>query len=512
VDSLVCQGAWFLLCLAGVLGITVLNDGHFSYILDDAYIHLAVAEEIARGNYGVNTGEFSAPSSSVLWPFLFAPFALFSWGHFAPLILGVLSISLTIEIVLRRLRVLLPDSTGDKGRPVIARIALTAATLIFSNALWMVFIGLEHGLQILVTITTVDVILASLAGERARPWHFAAICLAPLVRYENLSFTGATAFFFLLQRRWSLAAVTLGIPVLLLAAFSAFLVANGCWAVPNSVIVKSGGAGSLAYLVGRVEGSLAESRGYLVVLLTFPLFGIAWLRRPWDKIGMAAVSLGLAGVLHFLVRTTDFQLRYDPYMLAGLFFGAVGMGLGLYPRPGLSAIPRLAALLGAFAFFSNFGSLRITQNIPVAGNNIHEQQYQMHRFATEFWKRPVAVNDLGWVSYRNDNYVLDLWGLASKEALVARKTRDNSQWMADLATGKGVGLAMIYPAWFGGIPPSWENVATMKLSRVPVTTALGSVSFYATGPGFAPELRDLLRQFRTTLPPDVILEIHEKNP
>ncbi|HWE27085.1 MAG TPA: hypothetical protein VHB97_03740, partial [Polyangia bacterium] len=51
------------------------NHGHFYYPLDDPYIHLRVAQRIWHGGYGINAGEFSSPCSSVLWPFLLAPFA-----------------------------------------------------------------------------------------------------------------------------------------------------------------------------------------------------------------------------------------------------------------------------------------------------------------------------------------------------------------------------------------------------------------------------------------------------
>lgn len=512
VDAIVCHTFWLLLCVLCVLGITSLSAGNFSYILDDGYIHLAVAEEIAKGNYGVNPREFTAPSSSIIWPFLIAPFALFSWGQFMPLIFGVVSIALTIGILLRRLRILLPDTPGDKGGAALARILCTGAALMLSNAAWIVFTGLEHGLQILVTIATVDAILAGLSGERQRPWHYLAICAGPLVRYENLTFTGAAALFFLLQRRWSHALLSLGLPMLLLAAYSLFLVAHGYFALPNSVIVKSGGGSLLANLSGRLESNLMDGRGLLLVMLTIPFFGVAWVRRPWDKAGMAGVALGLAGLLHILVRGGDVQHRYDPYMLAGLFFGAIGLAFAIVPRLAPATVPRLAAVLGLFAFAASFHYLRLSLRIPIAGNNIYEQQYQMHRFVTEFWRRPVAVNDLGWVSYRNDHYVLDLWGLASKEALVARKTRDSKEWMDTLTKEKGVGLAIIYSGWFGALPPAWKKVGTMNLSRIAVTPALGWVNFYATDPGLAPEIRDHLRQFTSTLPPDIVMEIHEKKP
>ena len=512
IDSLVCQSFWLLLCLIGVLGILSLNNGRFSYTLDDSYIHLAVAEEMAKGNYGVNPGEFTAPSSSIIWPFLLAPFAFFRIDHFAPLGIGIVSISLSIEIILRRLRVWIPDSPGDGGASLTARVLATAATLMFANAAWLVFTGLEHGLQILVSIATVDAILAGLAGERLRPWHYVAICSGPLVRYECLSFTGAAAFFFLLQKHWSRGLVLLAIPLLLLAAYSAFLLGHGYSAVPNSVLAKSSNTGAsnlLNSLPDHLEGTLRDGRGLLLALMILPLLSVAWIRRPWDKFGMAGLALGLAGILHLLLRGMDLQNRYDPYMLAGLFFGLVGIGVGMAPRPGPAFFGRLAAMLVLFAFASTFQYLRSTLRIPLAGNNIYEQQYHMHRFATEYWKRPVAVNDLGWVSYRNDNYVLDLWGLASKEALVARMNRGDKSWMAEMTRDKGVGLAMIYPGWFPSLPTEWERVGTLNLSQIAITPSFGWVAFYATDPNHAPELRELLRQFSTTLPPDVVLEIVE---
>ena len=42
------------------------------YTLDDPYIHMALAENLARGHFGVNLGEVSNPSSSILWPWLLA--------------------------------------------------------------------------------------------------------------------------------------------------------------------------------------------------------------------------------------------------------------------------------------------------------------------------------------------------------------------------------------------------------------------------------------------------------
>ena len=59
-------GFLLVIILAEVVALLRLNNGHLVYTLDDPYIHLALAENIIHGHYGVNAGEFSAPSSSIL--------------------------------------------------------------------------------------------------------------------------------------------------------------------------------------------------------------------------------------------------------------------------------------------------------------------------------------------------------------------------------------------------------------------------------------------------------------
>ena len=61
-----------LAALAGLLALQAVAAWHagvFEYPLDDVYIHLAMAEKIARGTYGVNLGEPASASSSIrCWP------------------------------------------------------------------------------------------------------------------------------------------------------------------------------------------------------------------------------------------------------------------------------------------------------------------------------------------------------------------------------------------------------------------------------------------------------------
>ena len=76
---------FLLMLVAEIAAIVLLNHGHFAYVIDDPYIHLALSERIAHGHYGLNPDETVAPSSSILWPFLLAPFAWFEWHALVPL-------------------------------------------------------------------------------------------------------------------------------------------------------------------------------------------------------------------------------------------------------------------------------------------------------------------------------------------------------------------------------------------------------------------------------------------
>jgi hypothetical protein len=69
---------------------------------------------------------------------------------------------------------------------------------------------------------------------------------------------------------------------------------------------------------------------------------------------------------------------------------------------------------------------------------------------------------------------LDLWGLASLEALNARRSHGDSSWMVPLGE--------------------------LRMAGMRVTPAFGAVDFHAVVPEAAPELVETLRRFERTLP------------
>jgi hypothetical protein len=141
---------------------------------------------------------------------------------------------------------------------------------------------------------------------------------------------------------------------------------------------------------------------------------------------------------------------------------------------------------------------------PAAASNVYQQQYQMHRFVADFYGKPVAVNDLGWVSYRRPAgvRVLDLWGLASPEA--SRQPHKDAAWLDAITATHGTGLAMIYPEWYEqGAPDDWDPLATMCITAPRTSVAEPCMVFYATAVGDKAALTAEMAAFARTLPASV---------
>lgn len=209
---------------------------------------------------------------------------------------------------------------------------------------------------------------------------------------------------------------------------------------------------------------------------------------------LAIPSLGA----HVLFGAYGWFSRYEIYAMVILAASV----LRLIPK---TACRRASVCLAAALVLVLVGRpyLETTWISPAAARNIYEQQYQMHRLAVDCWDGPVAVNDLGWVSYQNPNYVLDLWGLGSEEVrLLKRMDRFEAGPIQELVASKDVRLVMIYEFWFAEkIPRSWEKIAVLETRCV--STASGKVSLFATRAEDAEEIRAMVARFARGLPEGV---------
>jgi len=498
----------FVLSIVWALAV-YLNNGALTYSLDDPYIHLKLASNIAQHHYGFNFGEYSSPSSSIIWPYLVALFS--SWVYF-PLILNVFFAIFSAVFVVR---VLERSVAGVSSNFKSAIILITAITVILAtNVLGVVFTGMEHGLQIMLTAALVyGMILVSDDPRTISWWFVAAIVLAPLVRYECISVSISAILVLFYFKKYIHALACALVLIFVLSGFSAYLSNMGLPYLPLSVMNKTGASGSglpLDALKRGLAASLKEPRANLLLYLEASLLSLILISRGIKSgkmlIGLTSLIVVLA---HLVAGKYGWMSRYENYalmyvILLILYFSAP-IFVRLFENTGRYAVLRavsVSLVLLIVLFWRYTSALLVT---PLSMNNIFQQQYQMHRFAVEFYKKPVAVNDIGLVGYENNNYVLDLWGLASRDALNARMSGAGVGWMSELASKNNVKLAMIFDEWFPELPHDWKKVGVLRFQRPNVIVASKAVAFYEIGEP-DPLLQQSLLTFSSQLPAGVTFE------
>lgn len=483
-----------------LLQILLLNGGKLVYTLDDPYIHLAVAENIARGTYGVNLGEPSAPSSSILYPFLFVPFAGFAILEWIPLAMAFIASLAILALWSRIVGSVLVVPADSQGRLLTA--VVVTLLILATNLIGVMFTGMEHSLQLFATALLIAGLVVEREHDRAPWWLWLAIVLGPLVRYENLALSLPALGYLLVRGERGRSLGVLALLGALVGGFSLFLVASGHGVLPTSVLLKTdalGSSGGPGDLLGRFIENLFQRQGALLALLG-ALFAAVMFGAK-DRGDRQLSAFGAAAViLHLVVGRFGWFSRYELYIWsAALLTAIIVLRRPLRSLAGSGRVVPLVVGATGIALAVGYPYIYTTLKTPLGSNNIYEQHYQMHRFATEFYDGPIAVTDLGWVSFRNDRYVLDLFGLAHRGAGEARLRGDDT-YMDELAREYDVHLAMLYGAWYPDLPQRWRPVAEMRLGRRRLTPAAAAVTFYALDPATEPRIRSQLRDFAETLP------------
>ncbi|MCH8852657.1 MAG: hypothetical protein IID41_08380 [Planctomycetes bacterium] len=505
--------------LAGILteavAIGIMNSGHFTYTLDDAYIHLALSENIHNGHYGINSNEFSSPSSSILWPFLLSPLASAQYAHLLPLFINLLSAVGTVFCFCAILnRAILAESARTKS---IIMSIFVILLILGTNTIGLVFTGMEHSMQLLLVTVILWGLINEIESQRASPWLACTILIAPLIRYEDLSVSVAALLYLLARRYYRLFAALAAALMLSIGAFSGFLLKLNLEVFPASVLVKSSvvsGGGHPAALLSNFKDNIGNDRGMLLVVGLLFLGSFALLSNRKSEHKLLAGCIAIAVFLHLVVGRHGWYNRYEVYIwsvtiLTILYLSKERLAECLRLNRGRTGPLKVACLAGAGIGLTCAPYIFHLGTIPLASNNIYEQQYQMYRFAAEYYRQPIAVNDVGYVSYRNSNYVLDLWGLGSLDALKRRKDGDHVGWMNEVARDHNVRLAMIYEDWFEEVPAEWRKVGEMELGKRRIAIAGSVVSFYALDDHTYNVAHMLLAEFRETLPAGVGLTLTE---
>jgi hypothetical protein len=507
--------------------------GEFSYAVDDAYIHLALAKHLAfDGVYGVTRYAFSAASSSVVWPFLLAgAMRLFGDQVTLPLFVNLAAAAALVGVVARAIEREAPSTS------VVLRTLFVVAIVLLVPVATLVVIGMEHVLHAALTVAFVlegaSIVAGAKAasdglvgGRSATDARLLPVLAAALVgtRYEG-AFPVAIAAVLLAAR----GRVALGVAVAAAGAapivlFGAYSIAHGSAFFPNPVLLKRHyfkleELSDFGDVFGGDVLNAMSMNSYLLPLgLGLCVLLAAELRRRpgWSRNVVRLILAFGTTIAHVELANLGWFFRYEAYLVA-LDLSVIALAVA----PVASAFsPRRAWRHSKLAFLAGGAAgalgaaplwvraLAAQGKTPMACANIHDQQVQTARFLTRYFPHDlVAVNDIGAVTYYGSEPVLDLEGLASSMVARAKSFRlDQPLDAAQIASlANAAPVAVIYDEWFPQIPTTWVRLGRLRIDTN-VVCAWSAVSVYATSGATVPRVLDALRSFGPALPAEVRTE------
>jgi hypothetical protein len=518
-----------LLCVA--LYLTNLRESGNSliYPLDDAYIHMSLAKNLAlHGVFGVTADGFTACSSSPLWVFLIsAVYALVGVHTWPPLafgfFFGLILIVAACEILLR------------SGASRFSTIFSVTALCLFIPLPVLVLSGMEHVLHILLSVLLMFWAASFITEPRVPAWmRFAlptTIAAAVMIRFETLFLVGAIVLLLLLRRRFLPAGLFLGAALAPIAILGLYSVSKGWFFLPTSLllkgrmpeflslasVVRSAGFAAFSQLLGTPHLMIA-----MVALVVIYLWRGTRGASPWDR-GQVMICLSLITILvHLQYARLNFNLlgRYEGYLLgmAILSVGCADLSVvfqnlrAAFAKKSniLEFLPLSIAVLLVLAPLFQHGVQTATQ-FPAGRRSLYRQQYQMARFLAAYYNTSsVAANDIGAVNFFTRIRCLDLYGLANREICRLKLAgRFDTRALNQLAMAENTRVAIVYDSWFQDqlynqffsprLPASWRRVAVWRTEGA-VLSADDHVTFYAVNPAEALRLKQSLSQFASQLP------------
>ncbi|HEX4962738.1 MAG TPA: hypothetical protein VF173_18015 [Thermoanaerobaculia bacterium] len=465
-------------CLRYLLAEIARLKGGLGFPLDDSWIHLQFARNLARGlGLSYNPGQLVTGSTAPLWTALLSllfllPGSVIAWTKALGIVLHLGGIDAT-----RRLARELDLPPGLAA--LAAGLALATSWLV-----WSALSGMEIPLFILLSLWGMILHLRERATPGRLPLSAGVLAVAALARPEGILLLGLAFLDRLLvfvpegERRWRRPSFR---TLLLAAAFALCALAGPClfyaWAggsvLPTTWAAKGGGG---------AHGVLPNER-YLVNVL-----GLFFQPQPWMTLlaGAGAASLAsrlgtprdrgllpalwLFGLpLAYSVLTPgptqmlgNFGRYYFPLFPVLILLGVLGLERPLRALRDLVRPPlRLAlaalglAVLAAPTLLTLFrGEAFYVQNVAnVQESDVAVAQWLQARVPPE---AVLAVNDIGAIKYLLPNPIVDLASIATPE--IGREVQQavaagvpRSLAMVAAIERRKPDYVVIFPSWIPGV-------------------------------------------------------------
>lgn len=491
-----------------------LLEGELGFPLDDSWIHLQFARNLAQGHgLSYNPGEPVTGSTAPLWTALLALLFLLPGGTAtvvaATKVLGSVLYLAGAHATYRLAREL----------DLAPGLSLFAAALTLGTSwlVWSALSGMEVPLFVLLAVWGMVLHARERRDAGRPPLALGVLGLAALARPEGLLLLVLAALDRLLRARrdadgalalrrpaWRELAVGLGLAALAIVPIVAFYVAAGGSPLPTTFVAKG-----------------AEVRRWLPdVRYVYQVLGILFRPQPWAVLfagaGTAALVARLGGArdrgLLPVLWLLGLPLAYSTLSPSGAHWIAGNFGryyFPLFPPLAVLAAVGLEAATAALRGGLRAGRLRLPVTAllaavlawPTASSLVQGALFyarnvanvQESDVAVARWLAPrlppaavLAVNDIGAIKFLLPNRVVDLAGIATPEvrrrmAAAAARGMPWERALLDFLGEQRPDYLVIFPDWFPNLSrdPRFRPVGGLRV-RENITMGGDEVVVYAT--------------------------------
>ncbi len=456
------------------------QNGKLGFPLDDPWIHLTFARNLARGwGFAFNQGEPVQGSSAPLWTLILAFFHLFTKSAVAMVWVAKILDAVFLYVAALFAARLAQAITRQRWAGLACGLAI--ATL--SHFGWAMVSGMEVTLSVALTLGGAYYHVVTRRGWRQYlPWIFFA--LAVYARPEAFLLAGFLIVD-ILVRRWAFRRKAmlwrgLGVYLLVLAPYLVLNLALAHSIFPQTYIAKVGRTSLFAAIVTgdmpQIELLLFKAPvmylgGFVThlwqanpVLMLLVLVGLAVLLVHFVKYrGQVSllIPLGVVFFAQFVGMTAPFvrpAFQNGRYLGSAVALAVVVSVIGAEWL--LRKVRRKPArfvtgcVLGALVLFNVISAgIAGAANAARAEDSINRQQVALGEWlaANTAPGAVIACNDVGAIGYFAHRRVLDLLGLVTPEVMPYRKKyeigRENYAGR-DFVLDRRPDYLVIFPSWF----------------------------------------------------------------
>ena len=270
---------FFVICLGYFLNSLFKTDGHYVYVIDDAYIHLAMAKNLALHNmWGVTRYQFSSTSSSPLFTYILSILIKFFGNKdIIPLYINAFFGLGTVFVLIQYF-----SKVFCQVKNIAAAVVFT---LFFSVLHLQLLSGMEHVVHVFLFVLNVFC-LSHLKNKTAVYGFYLSLFLMGLIRFESMFYFAILAVVFISVKQWKEAIAVVLVGFIPVVVFCYFNEQYSGYLFPNSVVVKG----------TKISPDLNFLHHFKTIILDNFLFNVSFY-----KIGFFPIMMSLI----FIVRSKE---------------------------------------------------------------------------------------------------------------------------------------------------------------------------------------------------------------